>query len=69
MNGHGVLTWPDGRRYEGAFEKDQREGLGTMIWPDGRKYVGPWHLGKQHGIADYWTGSTSTTQSREGAFG
>ena len=53
MNGHGVLTWPDGRRYEGAFEKDLREGLGTMIWPDGRKYVGPWYQGKQHGIAEY----------------
>jgi hypothetical protein len=42
MHGFGVLVWPDGRRYDGQFVLDQREGQGTMTWPDGRKFVGQW---------------------------
>ena len=75
MHGQGLLTWPDGRSYEGAFEKDQREGLGKMTWPDGRQYLGQWHLGKQHGLGEYWpstkpggseNGSAATTTHKDG---
>ena len=49
MNGFGVQTWPDGRRYEGQFESDNKQGKGRQSWPDGRWYDGYWHRGSQHG--------------------
>jgi hypothetical protein len=46
MDGQGVLTWRDGKKYEGQFLNDKREGNGTFIWADGRKYIGEWKAGK-----------------------
>jgi hypothetical protein len=45
--------WKDGKKYQGNFINDKREGNGTFIWADGRKYVGDWKAGKQHGIGTY----------------
>jgi len=42
MEGEGVYTWPDGRKYEGLFRNDKKEGFGKFTWPDGRKYEGNW---------------------------
>ena len=33
MHGQGVLVWPDGKRYEGAFENDAPHGYGTLYGP------------------------------------
>lgn len=49
MDGKGVFSWPDGRKYEGDYLEDKKHGLGTFCWPDGRRYVGEWFNGKQHG--------------------
>jgi len=49
MNGKGLLIWDDGKKYEGYFVNDKREGRGTFTWPDGRKYIGEWQAGKYHG--------------------
>ena len=46
MHGKGVLAWKDGKKYEGEFNNDKREGQGEFIWPDGRKYIGDWKNGK-----------------------
>lgn len=46
MEGSGVFTWPDGRRYEGDYVDDKKEGQGSFYWPDGRKYEGGWKNGK-----------------------
>lgn len=46
MDGYGVLRWRDGKKYEGNFVNDKREGQGTFIWADGRKYIGEWKAGK-----------------------
>lgn len=46
MDGQGILTWKDGKSYEGNFVNDKREGQGTFIWSDGRKYIGEWKNGK-----------------------
>jgi len=46
MEGTGVFTWPDGRRYEGDYVDDKKEGQGVFFWPDGRKYDGGWKNGK-----------------------
>jgi hypothetical protein len=50
MEGKGVETWPDGRRYEGDFKNGKKDGEGTFEWPNGVKYIGSWRGGKQHGL-------------------
>jgi hypothetical protein len=46
MEGYGIFTWTDGRRYEGQYIDDEKEGNGTFFWPDGRKYEGEWKNGE-----------------------
>jgi len=46
MHGWGVFTWKDGKRYEGEYRLDLKEGQGKFIWPDGKKYEGGWKEGK-----------------------
>ena len=46
MSGNGILKWPDGKVYEGAFLNDKREGQGKFQWADGRVYEGEWKNGK-----------------------
>ena len=52
-HGQGVYTWPDGRKYEGAYENDKKAGFGIYTWADGRKYEGFWAKGKQHGSGQF----------------
>ena len=40
MHGKGLFTWSDGRKYEGEYNLDKKEGQGIFSWPDGRKYDG-----------------------------
>lgn len=54
MHGYGVIEWADGRKYEGQYENDKKQGHGTFYWADGRKYVGGWKNGKQHGKGEYY---------------
>ena len=49
MHGFGVYTWKDGRKYEGQYYMDKKQGHGIYTWPDGRKYDGMWKNGKQEG--------------------
>ena len=30
MNGKGLFTWPDGRKYEGNFKNDKKDGYGII---------------------------------------
>ena len=46
MEGRGLFTWPDNRRYDGEYIDDKKEGMGIFYWPDGRKYEGEWKNGK-----------------------
>ena len=46
MHGYGVLVWLDGKKYEGHFVNDKREGQGVFTWKDGRIYDGMWKEGK-----------------------
>jgi len=54
MDGYGVYTWRDGRKYEGQYSKDRKHGFGTYLWADGRRYEGQWENGRQHGEGLYW---------------
>ena len=55
LHGKGVMTYPDGRLYEGDFKNNQRNGFGVMIYQDGGKYSegsryeGGWRDDKRHG--------------------
>lgn len=40
MSGKGVFLWPDGRKYEGDYKNDVKEGYGRLEWPDGKVYEG-----------------------------
>lgn len=40
MSGKGVFLWPDGRKYEGDYKNDVKEGYGRLEWPDGKIYEG-----------------------------
>jgi len=37
-----VLTWPDGRCYEGHLVNGKRTGLGSIVYPSGDRYFGEW---------------------------
>lgn len=53
MDGCGRFTWADGRKYEGEYKADKKEGFGIFYWPDGRSYTGYWSNGKQDGLGRY----------------
>jgi hypothetical protein len=57
MHGTGIYTWKDGRRYEGEYLHDKKNGYGVYSWADGRsiilfnlqflkEYEGMWANGK-----------------------
>lgn len=60
MEGKGIFTWPDGRKYNGDYKNDKKEGYGIFEWPDGKKYKGEWKNGKQHGIGEYYDPDENT---------
>lgn len=61
MEGRGIETWADGRRYEGEFKNGKKDGEGTFEWGNGNKYIGSWKSGKQHGIG-IWLNSKDVTK-------
>ena len=40
MEGDGVQSRPDGRRYTGSWKGSMMDGLGEFIFADGRRYKG-----------------------------
>ena len=46
MNGKGVFTWEDGKKYEGEYLNDKKHGQGTFTWADGKSFTGGWKNGK-----------------------
>ena len=54
MHNRGVYFWKDGRKYEGEYKNDKKEGFGKYYWTDGRRYEGQWRNGKQHGKGMYF---------------
>ena len=61
MEGRGVETWNDGRRYEGEFKNGKKDGEGNFEWGNGNKYIGSWRGGKQHGIG-IWVSNKDGTK-------
>lgn len=48
-SGSGVMIYPSGARYIGAFSEGKRDGLGTCYYSDGSKYFGYWKKDLPHG--------------------
>jgi len=46
MHGYGVFTWADGRKFEGYYNADKKEGPGVFYWANGTKVQGTWLKGK-----------------------
>ncbi len=66
MEGFGIYTWPDGRRYEGTemrpqslgnYMKGKKHGHGKLLAPDGHTFEGQWNNGVQHGVGKCETGT------------
>ena len=53
MDGKGLFSWPDGRKYDGEYLNDKKHGFGIFTFKDGRVYEGEWENGKQHGRGRY----------------
>ena len=48
------FTWSDGKKYEGHYEDDKRNGHGDIFsLSDGRIYEGQWRDNKMNGLAAY----------------
>ena len=43
-HGQGVMTWPDGGRYEGKFGGGKFPGEGVYTAPDGTRYAGEYEV-------------------------
>lgn len=56
MHGKGVMTWPDGRKYDGDFFMNMMQGSGVYHWPNGRIYEGEFYNNKQHGTGIFNNG-------------
>ena len=65
LHGRGVYTWPDGRKYDGEYKDDKKDGQGTYTWPDGKRYEGGWKDSKQHGEAVF---TNTKGQSKKGVW-
>ncbi|KAM9305608.1 alsin [Gastrophryne carolinensis] len=58
-HGRGVLTWPDGRTYNGEFRNGLEDGYGEYIIPNKSlkktdRYLGHWKDGKMCGQGKFW---------------
>ena len=62
MEGKGIFTWPDNRKYQGEYVNDKKEGFGTFEWADGRKFKGYWKNGKQNGEGEFYNPETRETK-------
>ena len=45
MHGQGLYQWSDGRRYQGEYKYDKKDGFGVYMWADGRAHYGMWKDG------------------------
>jgi len=41
-DGYGVMVWPDGSKYEGAWSGNKANGYGKLAHADGDIYEGEW---------------------------
>ena len=47
------MSWPNGKKYDGEFLNDKKDGYGVFTWENGRQYLGYWHQGYKNGVGMY----------------
>ena len=59
IEGKGLMTWPNGDRYDGMWKKGLMEGEGTYYYANGLVYQGQWSKGniKGHGTFRFPNGN------------
>ena len=62
MEGQGVFTWPDNRKYKGGYLNDKKDGYGVFEWADGRRFEGMWKNGKQNGEGEFFSPALGETR-------
>lgn len=69
-NGTGVFAYPDGSKYEGAFQNGKFEGNGTFYFANNDKYVGQFKENYPHGAGARYhaDGTVENGEWREGEF-
>lgn len=50
MDGYGEYTWPNGEKYQGFYEKGQRNGKGKYYISKDRYFEGEWVNGQRNGL-------------------
>jgi len=55
MHGQGTFTWADGKKYEGEYRQDKKEGYGKYYWDEQKYFTGYWIGNKQHGEGIYYS--------------
>ena len=40
MEGYGIYTWEDGKKYEGYYLNNLKHGHGVYTWSNGKRYDG-----------------------------
>lgn len=50
IQGIGLRFYPDGRKFQGSFANNKRDGYGVLYYPDGQlEYEGYWKTDKREG--------------------
>ncbi|KAI9217063.1 hypothetical protein BC828DRAFT_336505, partial [Blastocladiella britannica] len=54
-HGQGIMHYPSGAEYAGAWMHGERHGHGRMRWtgPAAAEYTGDWMNGRMHGTGTY----------------
>ena len=58
MNGNGVFSWEDGKKYIGNYNDNIKQGYGKLFWNENKYYEGEWLNNKPHGEGMYYLNGT-----------
>ena len=45
--GHGMFSWPEGKKYEGDWKDNKQHGKGYYITKSGKRRLAKWENGKR----------------------
>jgi len=68
LEGHGVVTWPTGSRYEGEWRDGRQHGRGVFTGADGSRHEGEYRDGRRngHGVSTSSNGTRHEGEYRDG---
>ena len=61
-NGYGIMSWPNGEKYEGSWSKDTFK-FGIYHWPNGNVYVGNFKNDSVNGYGSFYSSLLGTIES------